>query len=450
MYFGENSLDYLRLSKGFSVDLTIQPPRRASSTSLCGIAALARMTDKARAHGDETIGEYIYGDTSGLDKKVLTFLNIAHDDFSDAAEQYTDEELSSWIKRSTDITEADIQTFNTDLLAWEPFNDASRQRLIDRLAKYNPPNPEQITTMIQSMELDDWGCFYDVDLTTRPPRTPYDRSIAGIYGLMRMADKARAAKAGKLNGYIYDCPIDQEILAFLNISADDYQEAAYHNVNNIELSDWVKNNTQRTQSEISQFNYYISHKGPEGEELQAIFNATRDRVAPGRIDITLWFDLLDLDDEHDYGIVDLARHAPRSPYNTSLLSMIGLARLIDKGRASLSNSLGDYFYGKDSFLDSHVLKFLGISAESFQNALKDLPDDGAVLNWVQKQIDKSDTDIIDFNDKITSRGPRNTKQKSWFKKRVGGLDPNRPDITTLMAMVQLDDQITFIRQKAGV
>ena len=432
------------------MDLTIQPPRRASNTALCGIVALARMTDKARGHVEETIGDYIFGEASGLDKKVLTFLNMSQDDFADAAAQYTDEELCEWVQKSTDITEADIQNFNTDLLAWEPFNDVTRQRLKDRIAKYNPPNANQLTTMIQSMELDDWGCFYEVDLTTRPPRTPYDRSIAGIYGLLRMADKARAAKINKLNGYIYNCPIDQEILTFLGFSAEDYQEAAYRNVNNIELSDWVKNHTQRTQAEISQFNYIISHKGPDTKELEAIFNATRDRVAPGRIDITAWFDLLDLDDEHDYGIVDLTRHAPRSAYNTSLMGIVGLARLIDKGRASLSNTLGDYFFGRESFLDAHVLKFLGIAADDFQNALKDRSDDKAILVWLQDHVDKSESEIAEFNQKITSRGPRNTKQRIWFKDRIDGLDPQRPDIATLIAMTQLDDQITFARQKLGV
>jgi len=406
------------------------------------------MTDKARGHVEETIGAYIYGDASGLDKKVLTFLNISHNDFADAASRYADEELCHWINKASDVSQNDIQTFNKDLLAWEPFNDASRQRLKDRLVKYNPPNPEQITTMLQSIELDDWGCFRDVDLTTRPPRTPYDRAIAGIYGLLRMADKARAAKINKLNGYIYNCPIDQAILKFLNLSADTFQDAAYHHVNNIELSEWVKNNTQRTQAEISQFNYNISHQGPEGEEPENIFNTVRERVAPGRIDITTWFDLLDLDDEHDYGIVDLTRHPPRSPYNTSLLGLIGLARLIDKGRASLTNSLGGYFYGKDSLLDSFVLKFLDLSADDFLNILKNHATDEAIV--AQLPTKKDATDIETFNNKISNQGVRTTAQKAWFRDRVGGLDPNRPDIATLLAMVQLDDQITFARQKAGV
>jgi hypothetical protein len=132
------------------------------------------------------------------------------------------------------------------------------------------------------------------------------------------------------------------------------------------------------------------------------------------------------------------------------MGVIGLARLVDKGRASLSHSLGEYFFGKDSFLDSHVLKFLGISADAFKNELPDLPDDGSVLNWLQEQVKKSDTDTTSFNNRITNQGPHNSRQKSWFRNRVNGLDPNRPDIETLITMVQLDDQITFSRQKAGV
>jgi hypothetical protein len=265
-----------------------------------------------------------------------------------------------------------------------------------------------------------------------------------------MADKARAAKVEKLNDYIYNCPIDEIILEFLNISAEDFQDAAYHNVNDIELSDWVRDHADRTQGEISRFNHTISQRGPEGEHQQEIFNKTLDRVAPGRTDITAWFNLLDLDDEHDYNIVDLTRHPPRSAYDTSLLELIGLARMTDKGRASLSNSLGEYFYGKDSLLDSFILKTLGISAEDFQNALKECTTDEAVISWLQTNTGASEDDIMAFNDDFISRGPRTTAQKDWFRNRVRGLDPKRDDLATLIAMVQLDDQITFTRLKAGV
>ena len=58
------------------MDLTRQPPRRASNLSLAGIVGAARMTDKARAHNNGTMGEYLYGGNSGLDAKVLELLEF--------------------------------------------------------------------------------------------------------------------------------------------------------------------------------------------------------------------------------------------------------------------------------------------------------------------------------------------------------------------------------------
>ncbi len=283
------------------MDMTKQPPRRPTNTSMLGIVSLARLTDKARAHRANTIGEHLYGENSGLDKIVLDFLGVSHDDFADAAERMNDAELCDWLRENYPKTEEEIQAYNNELLTWEPFDEASRQRLEDRLEKFNA-DPEKVKTMLQSMELDDWGCYRDTDLNQRPPRSPYNSDVAGIYGGSRMGDKARAAKAGKLNDYIYDCPIDKVILDFLNISVEDFQDAAYHNVNDIELGDWVLEHTDRTQDEISGLNAALSQKGPEGEQQMEIFNSTLERVAPGRTDVTTWFDLLDLDDAHAYNL----------------------------------------------------------------------------------------------------------------------------------------------------
>ena len=73
------------------MNLTRQPPRRPSNLSLAGIVGAARMTDKARAHNNGTIGEYLYGDDSGLDAKVLGLLGISADDFAKAADEHDDE-----------------------------------------------------------------------------------------------------------------------------------------------------------------------------------------------------------------------------------------------------------------------------------------------------------------------------------------------------------------------
>ena len=53
------------------MDLTRQPPRRPSNAGIAGIVGLARMTDKARGHNAELLGEFKYGETSGLDCEIL-------------------------------------------------------------------------------------------------------------------------------------------------------------------------------------------------------------------------------------------------------------------------------------------------------------------------------------------------------------------------------------------
>ena len=62
-----------------------------------------------------------------------------------------------------------------------------------------------------------------------------------------MADKARAARAGKIGEYKYgeDSGQDRRILEFLGISEDDFQEAAVNNPNDVEIGTWVLENERQ-------------------------------------------------------------------------------------------------------------------------------------------------------------------------------------------------------------
>ena len=201
------------------MDLTRQPPRRATNLSLAGIVGAARMTDKARAHNNGTTGEYLYGENSGLDAKVLGLLGISDEDFAKAAGEHDDEALQAWVLENSSVTQAEIDEFNQRELSLEPPNEQYKQMLRDRLAKYAPGRTD-ITTVLQSMQLDDWGSFWQVDLTVGPPRSPHSKDVAGCHGVARMADKARAARAGKIGEYKYgeDSGQDRRILEFLGVS----------------------------------------------------------------------------------------------------------------------------------------------------------------------------------------------------------------------------------------
>ena len=78
------------------------------------------MTDKARAHNNGTIGEYLYGGNSGLDYKVLELLGISADDFAKAASEHDDEALQAWALENSSVTQAEIDEFNQRELSLEP------------------------------------------------------------------------------------------------------------------------------------------------------------------------------------------------------------------------------------------------------------------------------------------------------------------------------------------
>ena len=425
------------------MDLTRQPPRRPSNLGIAGIVGVARMTDKARAHNAETLDDYIYGESSGLDQRVLMFLGISADAYAEAADEYDDAALGHWVLETSGKTAAEIAEFNDAALSQLPDTEGHKQRLKDRLARFAPGRTD-ITTVLQSMELDDWGSFWQVDLTAGPPRSPLSKDIAGICGVARMTDKGRAERAGKIGEYLYgdNSGQDVRILTSLGISAADFQEAAVNNPNNLELGAWVLENCGKSQDEIDEFNETLVNYGPN-EATRERFEARCQEVDPTRTDITTWVALQDADDQLSFGIVDLNRRAPRSPYNTDVYGMVQLARLIDKGRAFNSNTLGAYFYGEDSGIDRATLAFLGISAAEFTEALKALPTDAEVEAWLKADHSQSEADIDTYNERMTQMGPTTDRHKAMMAKMLSRIAPERTDINTWFALMYLDDEKTF-------
>ncbi|MYA98238.1 DUF5069 domain-containing protein [Candidatus Poribacteria bacterium] len=127
------------------------------------------------------------------------------------------------------------------------------------------------------------------DLTLQKPRGIRNKDVAGIYGVARMADKARAAYIGKLGGYQYGNASKQDapILAFLGISAKDFQIAAVNNPNNETLSAWILETCRKTRSDIEVFNQkkmFQNQSHPAAET----FTEHRRKIQKKRIDITSW------------------------------------------------------------------------------------------------------------------------------------------------------------------
>ena len=436
------------------MDLTRQPPRRPSNTNMAGIVGLARMIDKARAHSEETLEPYVYGDDSNLDTEVLGLIGMQADEFADAADAMSDEELVERVRErisAINRTQDEIDAFNRERIEREPQDEHHRQLLRERLARYAPARTD-ITTIFASLELDDWGQFCQMDLTREPPRTAYLRSVFGVMGAARMADKARAAKAGTLGAYRYgqDSGLDSAILAFLDIDAGDFMEAAYANPNDTELSEWIAERVERTPAEKSAFNAVRAEFGRLGE-ARAAFLQRKEEVGCDRGEVDTFFDLMDFDDEKSFGLVDLRRHAPRSIYDVSVGGIAGLARAIDKARAAHCRMLGAYWFGDDSGFDRLVLQFVGTNAGELVEVVETCDGDDAVWTWLGDRVTGKDpAEIEAFNRNIWTVSPRSDNQRAFMHKAVSALDPSRKDIDSFAAMTTLDDRVSFARMKAGV
>lgn len=135
-----------------------------------------------------------------------------------------------------------------------------------------------------------------MDLRTEFPRSPKDK-LAGYVHLPRMLDKCRATLAGTQGEYIYPCPMDQRLLAFAGISAEQFTEAARSKTDSA-LAEWFKKSAApHSPAEIEQWNAEFLTYGPDTDEKKAYFNKLREAVDPSRPDITAWADLLDLDEK---------------------------------------------------------------------------------------------------------------------------------------------------------
>lgn len=428
------------------MDLTRQPPRRPSNLGIAGIVGAARLVDKARAHNDETLGEFLYGGESGLDRKILDLLGISDEEFAEAADEHDDQSLSEWIAERSVASQEAIDQFNQTELERLPETDEYKQRLKDRVAKYAPGRTD-IKTILQSIELDDWGNFWQKDLTKKPPRSPRAKDVAGIFGVARMADKARAAQAGKSGEYRYgmDSGQDRKILEFLKVSAQDFQEAAVKNPNDCELGEWVLEQSRVQPEKIEDFNRAMANRGAEDAEARAYLESRIREIDPSRTDISTWAELQDLDDERNFGIIDLARHAPRSPYNNDIAGIAGLARTLDKARALNTDSIGDYWYGEDSGLDRQVLRFIGVTPQEFLDLIKGLPGDNEVTNWIRTNVPKTPDDIAVFNDEMVNWRPVTERHRAFAAKLISKFDPGRTDIQTFFDLIVFADEKEFER-----
>lgn len=141
-----------------------------------------------------------------------------------------------------------------------------------------------------------------MDLRKAFPRSMRVR-IEGYVHLARMIDKCRAVLVGAEGEYIYPCPMDERLMEFAGITADQLTAAVKANPIDQGVVDWFRKTAKpHKPAELDEWNDMMLTRGPSSPEKQEYFNKLRDAVDPSRTDLTAWADLQDLEE---------GRHVPR-------------------------------------------------------------------------------------------------------------------------------------------
>lgn len=98
---------------------------------------------------------------------------------------------------------------------------------------------------------------------------------------------------------------------------------------------------------------------------------------------------------------DLTRDFPRSPRET-LAGYVVAARTLDKCRADLNGTLGEYHF--DCPLDRQFFEFAGITAEAMREFVATGAADSEVAEWIEKTATpRSRIEIIKWNNGLRYR-----------------------------------------------
>ncbi len=141
-----------------------------------------------------------------------------------------------------------------------------------------------------------------MNLTQHAPRSPRVR-LGGYVILPRMLDKGRATIAGTNGEYHYNCPLDEHFLKFTGIDPEVLLIELKAGKGDGEILEWIKANsvTKSTELEIKAWSCWQESRVPSSVETREYMQEAQRKIAPARQDISVWFELLDVDDFVTFG-----------------------------------------------------------------------------------------------------------------------------------------------------
>ena len=139
--------------------------------------------------------------------------------------------------------------------------------------------------------------------------------------------------------------------------------------------------------------------------------------------------------------LDLSEQAPHSP-RERIGGFAIACRAVDKCRASLAGTLGEYHY--DCPLDNQLFSFKGITGDQFTTAVKAANNYDEVGTWLLANgTAKTGPEIEDWSDDQEADSLMNNPEKrAYFVEACQKLGLN-PDKTTTFDWLEADDRFSF-------
>jgi hypothetical protein len=139
---------------------------------------------------------------------------------------------------------------------------------------------------------------------------------------------------------------------------------------------------------------------------------------------------------------DLTKYPPRSP-RCRLGGFALLPRLIDKCRASIAGTPGEYHYNCP--LDRQFFDFTGIDHEQLKTEAATGKGDGELLQWILANMPRryNDAEIAQWSAWRDAAVPADHESRAFFNGIHEKIAPNRTDVRTWCDLLDIDDFVSF-------
>lgn len=135
--------------------------------------------------------------------------------------------------------------------------------------------------------------------------------------------------------------------------------------------------------------------------------------------------------------MDLTKCYPRGP-RERLNGIAMLARSIDKARALLAGTIGEYFF--DCPMDKQLFAALGVTSADFLDAVRRSPGDAEVLDWLRvRGVSLTGAALEVHNRAIESWKPKSETGLVRFLEQREMLAPGRTDIATWTDLIDIEE-----------